>query len=165
MTEIQIKPIDVNCPICLARKGQSCQVRDGFVEPAHISRQIAAVAALATGEACPRFCRATSPSPSGLHALRCPNYSPEESQEALEQELFGKGFTHRSRYVVARWVAESDWLAQHDAQVAAKAVAEMVELADDWYDHEHHGGAWPVEYGDLGEAIRDRAGQIGGDRG
>lgn len=50
MTDIQITPLDVNCPVCAARVGQSCQERDGFVSPAHASRQIAAVAALVIGE-------------------------------------------------------------------------------------------------------------------
>ena len=50
MTEIQIAPMDVNCPVCAARAGQSCQEVDGFVEPAHASRQVAAITALATGE-------------------------------------------------------------------------------------------------------------------
>ena len=50
MTEIQIAPMDVNCPVCDARAGQSCQTADGFVVPAHASRQVAAVTALATGE-------------------------------------------------------------------------------------------------------------------
>lgn len=51
MQNIPIAPIDVNCPVCEARRGQSCSVRNGFVEPAHRSRQIAAVAALAERDA------------------------------------------------------------------------------------------------------------------
>lgn len=53
MTEINIAPMDVNCPVCAARAGQSCQVSSGFVEPAHASRQVAAITALATGEYVP----------------------------------------------------------------------------------------------------------------
>lgn len=70
MTSIQITPMDVNCPVCAARAGQSCQAVDGFVSPAHASRQIAAVAALATGEHAPT--RDIPPAePADLQANKC----------------------------------------------------------------------------------------------
>jgi hypothetical protein len=40
--------------------------------------------------------------------------------ERLADELFSKGFTHRSRDDVARWVVESDWLADRLAAVQAE---------------------------------------------